>query len=295
MLVEICVQRPLRICSQTDSRWKPTPRPKYWAGVLLTVTEPSGSKGSTVGRIVGASQIVCGAALAIAAAINIPAAGFEPMVLIVLLITAIFFVGAFFSWRGKGWAYIIGIVASVVVLLIFGSPTEVLYNPAGQEFAIAYTFYVAALVAIVYGVYGLTIGRRSTSMPTQISRTTVSALVAVGVVVGGLLVGTFAGQTQRSLLGGGAKSGDITIVLGAGSLTTGAFSPGTFTVKVGTTVTWYNADASTHTVTSTTAGTFDSGLLATGGTYSHAFTAAGTYDYYCTIHPNMKGTIVVTA
>ena len=72
----------------------------------------------------------------------------------------------------------------------------------------------------------------------------------------------------------------------------GSLAPGNFTVKVGSTITWFNADASVHTVTST--GAFDSGNLASGATYSHTFAQAGTYQYYCVIHPNMKGTIVVT-
>ena len=44
----------------------------------------------------------------------------------------------------------------------------------------------------------------------------------------------------------------------------------------------------------TSTGAFDSGNLASGAAYSHTFAQAGTYQYYCVIHPNMKGTIVVT-
>lgn len=69
-----------------------------------------------------------------------------------------------------------------------------------------------------------------------------------------------------------------------------AFSPATLTVPKGTTVTWTNEDSSSHTVTG---GDFDSGTLAKGESYSHSFDEAGTFDYTCTIHPSMRGTLIV--
>jgi plastocyanin len=71
-----------------------------------------------------------------------------------------------------------------------------------------------------------------------------------------------------------------------------AFIPASLTVPVGTTVKWKNKDAITHTVTSDT-GAWDSGNITGGGTFSFPFTAAGTYHYHCSIHPNMLGTIIV--
>ncbi len=258
------------------------------------MTAPTEPKRGTIGRVVAVSLIVCGAALGAAAAINTSASGGSTVFLIVLALAALFFVGAFFSWRGKRWAYVLGIIASVVILLLFGSPTETLANPANQEFSIAFIFYVSAAVAIVYGAYGLYAGKRQASMANTISRANIGAFIALGVVVGGLLVGAFAGQTQLAILSNSGSKGDITIVLGAGSLTTGGFNPGNFTVKAGTTVTWFNADAATHTVTSTT-GVFDSGTFPSGHSYSYKFNTPGTFPYYCVIHPNMKGTIIVTA
>jgi plastocyanin len=72
-----------------------------------------------------------------------------------------------------------------------------------------------------------------------------------------------------------------------------AFTPGTLTIKVGTTVKWTNQDSVAHTVTSDT-GLFDSGDLAAGDTFSYTFTQAGTFAYHCTMHPSMTATIVVT-
>lgn len=75
-----------------------------------------------------------------------------------------------------------------------------------------------------------------------------------------------------------------------------AFMPGSITVKKGTTVMWTNQDSTPHTVTSSGSGekVMDSRDLAQGGMYSVTFDTAGTYEYFCTIHPDMTGTITVT-
>ncbi len=72
-----------------------------------------------------------------------------------------------------------------------------------------------------------------------------------------------------------------------------AFSPQVLEIPVGTTVTWTNNDTSQHTATAND-GSFDSGVLAQGGTFSFTFDTPGTYDYICSLHPNMTGQIVVT-
>jgi plastocyanin len=71
-----------------------------------------------------------------------------------------------------------------------------------------------------------------------------------------------------------------------------AFSPATTTVKAGTAVTWTNKDSTTHAVASDS-GVFQSGDLALNGTYTYTFSKAGTYAYHCSIHPSMKGTVIV--
>ena len=73
-----------------------------------------------------------------------------------------------------------------------------------------------------------------------------------------------------------------------------AFVPATVTVKVGSTVTWTNKDEDPHTVVAD-GGAFRSEALGSGGTYSFTFPAAGTFDYVCSIHPFMRGNVVVTA
>jgi len=71
-----------------------------------------------------------------------------------------------------------------------------------------------------------------------------------------------------------------------------AFAPATLHVPVGATVIWTNNDAVTHTVTPDAGGIADH-QLAAGTNYSQTFANAGTYSYHCSIHPFMKGTIVV--
>ena len=64
------------------------------------------------------------------------------------------------------------------------------------------------------------------------------------------------------------------------------------TVPVGTTVTWTNSDDIPHTAVSTD-GVFKSKVMDTDEKFSYTFTNAGTYPYYCTIHPKMTGQVVV--
>jgi plastocyanin len=70
------------------------------------------------------------------------------------------------------------------------------------------------------------------------------------------------------------------------------FSPANMTVAPGTTVTWVNNGQAPHTSTADD-GTWDSGTLQPGESFSFTFNQAGTYTYHCTIHPNMTGTITV--
>jgi plastocyanin len=73
-----------------------------------------------------------------------------------------------------------------------------------------------------------------------------------------------------------------------------AFAPSVIQVLVGDTVAWQNGDVTNHTVTADD-GAFDSGFLAPGTTYSISFPRTGRFDYHCTIHKYMTGTVVVVA
>src|SRR6266478_3337840 len=72
------------------------------------------------------------------------------------------------------------------------------------------------------------------------------------------------------------------------------FKPDTITVPVGTAVVWQNDDEIPHTVTSVD-GTFHSPPLDTKDKFSFTFDKAGTFEYFCRLHPRMKGKVVVTS
>jgi plastocyanin len=88
----------------------------------------------------------------------------------------------------------------------------------------------------------------------------------------------------------------VAIPAGTGSNVKQTYQPAEVRVVIGVnnTVTWKNDDGVPHTVTAAD-GSFDSGNLVAGATWSHTFTAPGTYQYYCTYHSWMKGTVVVVA
>jgi plastocyanin len=104
-----------------------------------------------------------------------------------------------------------------------------------------------------------------------------------------------------------ATANDITIVVGASQLTTGAFTPNPKVVSLAggssVTVRWVNKDiagddyatgtATRHTIASDEDAFTTSSLIGGNGTYSVALTEAGDYGYHCTVHPNMVGTVTV--
>jgi plastocyanin len=71
-----------------------------------------------------------------------------------------------------------------------------------------------------------------------------------------------------------------------------SYGPQTVTVPVGATVTWINRDDIPHTVVSTE-GVFKSKVRDTDEKFSYTFTKAGTYSYFCSVHPKMTGKVVV--
>ena len=95
-----------------------------------------------------------------------------------------------------------------------------------------------------------------------------------------------------------------TVTNAPGSSTPGCepecFIPSIVTIDVGGEVTWENNDTAAHTTTAGSpqdgpSGAFDSSLIMAGSSFSHTFDSAGTYDYFCMVHPWMIGTVVVSA
>jgi plastocyanin len=84
-----------------------------------------------------------------------------------------------------------------------------------------------------------------------------------------------------------AKAANVTV-----KIDNFTFNPQTIKVKVGDTVTWTNADDIPHTVTSKTSA-FRSKALDTDDQFTFTFTTPGSFEYFCSLHPHMTGSIVV--
>ncbi len=86
-----------------------------------------------------------------------------------------------------------------------------------------------------------------------------------------------------------ARAGDASV-----KIDNFTFDPPQLTIPVGTTVTWINEDDIPHAL-ATTNKSFKSQALDTDDKFSFTFTTPGTYEYFCSLHPHMKATIVVEA
>jgi plastocyanin len=112
------------------------------------------------------------------------------------------------------------------------------------------------------------------------------------------------GNTTGTSATSAGSGTSVSIVSGASTLTTDAYSPNPIQVSVGTAVTWTNNDSQPHTVTSGSNGQPDNKfnsspnftpLLNQGQTFSFTFTEEGEYPYFCLLHPNMVGTVNVSS
>ncbi|HEX2173249.1 MAG TPA: plastocyanin/azurin family copper-binding protein [Dehalococcoidia bacterium] len=72
-----------------------------------------------------------------------------------------------------------------------------------------------------------------------------------------------------------------------------AFQPPDLTIAVGETVTWTNRETPPHTTASRTTSEWGSPILNLDESFRHTFGRPGTFEYWCTIHPDMRGTITV--
>jgi plastocyanin len=106
----------------------------------------------------------------------------------------------------------------------------------------------------------------------------------------GLVVALLLGPVIGAMLAFGAVAAqDATDVITIDNFT---FTPKELTVAVGTTVKWVNHDDIPHTVVEKKT-TFRSKALDTDDSYSFTFTSAGTFDYFCGLHPHMVGQVIV--
>jgi plastocyanin len=119
----------------------------------------------------------------------------------------------------------------------------------------------------------------------------------LGIVLGGALAGEFIFRLQPALgTGAAAAAGTVLMPVGVGSNQALNFSPDNITVIIGqnNTVTFINKDQAPHTVTADD-GSFNSGNLNPGDSWTYTFTTPGTFAYHCNYHSWMRGIVVVLA
>jgi plastocyanin len=106
----------------------------------------------------------------------------------------------------------------------------------------------------------------------------------------GLVVAFLLGPVIGAMLAFGTVAAqDATNVITIDNFT---FTPKELTVAVGTTVKWVNHDDIPHTIVEKKT-SFRSKALDTDDSYSFTFTSAGTFDYFCGLHPHMVGQVIV--
>jgi amicyanin len=129
-------------------------------------------------------------------------------------------------------------------------------------------------------LHSLRINRRSTSVVSPLRRYVTTGNLAIVLFVILTVLSTIRGKETET------TKADVVIE-------NFSFSPQTFTLPAGATVTWTNRDSMPHTVTSTDKRFPKSPVMKPGQSYSNKFAAAGTYSYFCSIHPRMTGKIIV--
>ena len=147
----------------------------------------------------------------------------------------------------------------------------------------------ALAVLLMVGVLAASCGGGTTASTTATTPTTVGPATTAGTP-------TTAGESTTAGVSTTAAAPTTTAGAAAGGaqviLQNIAINPTSVTIKAGGSVTWTNKDGFTHHLVGDN-GEFDSGDMAGGATFTFVFKAAGTIAYHCSIHPEMKGTIVV--
>src|SRR3989454_4982637 len=230
-----------------------------------------------------------------------PTSASNPYPIIADVLAVIEFAAAVLIWRGMRIGYVLAAIMSVVFLALFsGDLGDGLTGFADVPiFLQTVTLSSVLVLVLVFSILNAQLAWRKTAptaSPKTVPVSTTLAVLAIGFIVGAAFIGILAAGVESRLLASSGTGADVTIVEGASSHYPNGpfFSPANLTVKVGKTVTWGNKDTVTHTVTGDGSSVFDSVFMPTGATFQSTFTTAGTYSYYCAVHPFMKGTIVVT-
>jgi plastocyanin len=158
------------------------------------------------------------------------------------------------------------------------------------------SFSVASLIAVSAPHYAWAQGGTNATMAGA-GNATNATMAGAGNATNATMAGA-GNATNATMAGAGNATTTVTQGPGSSTKTTDAFSPNPVQVSVGSTVTWTNEDSVIHTVVSgtspTPSGLFESPIMNPGDTFEYTFTEAGEVPYFCTLHPNMLGTAIVS-
>ena len=133
---------------------------------------------------------------------------------------------------------------------------------------------------------------------------TLAVISGTSIIVVGSVSARNSTEQQSSEAGSTSSTavGKVSIVEEASEMGNQAYDPNPVKVKSGDPVTWTNDDSQIHTVTSGTDSSdpntgkeFDSSMLSQNQTFSHKFTTAGEFPYFCQLHPTMVGKVIVVS
>lgn len=157
----------------------------------------------------------------------------------------------------------------------------------------ARTFRSAAGAALLLIVSACSSGGAPTAAPASTSPSAAAPSESAAAPSESAAASQSAAASEGAGAAGGCEKSTETGTVAA-TIAGFAFAPATITAKVGDVVTWTNNDSTSHTATVKSDPSCDTGTIASGASGSIKFTAAGTYDYFCKIHPNMTGKVEVS-
>ena len=203
--------------------------------------------------------------------------------------------------KGKGWSFAVSLMMSLFLLLFNSTFLVVAISKPSYPgpFWSAYSSAVLFILVIILSVLAIIQPDKwlNKGSKKNIESSTERYIVPLfmGVIIGGLIVGLAAGATISEEIDDEEQGEvDVSIALGSSSpFEINPYEPSNVVVTIeNSTVTWYNGDNTMHTVTSTT-GLFDSKSIEPGESWSFTFTSTGKYNYYCSPHPYMTGSVEV--
>jgi len=214
-----------------------------------------------------------------------------------ILFIVLCFVGTIGVVMQKLWGYIVAALVSFGFIIgsnLLDAWVPRLMNPNEfGAFMVADTIVPTLVLVAVFTVLCMINRKNGLNHKKYLtSGRSLSGVLTIVIIILAI-AGAAIGASTRTASSATSGTASVTIVAGPG-LFQQHFVPATITVVIGVnnTVIWTNNDSIYHTVTSYTS-VFNSGLLNSGNSWNYTFTTPGTYNYHCTLHLFMTGSVIV--